>query len=289
MIADDEHGVPRLFILSGYGHNPAMIAWRHSLTAIALAAAAPAAAQVPWNGWPGTPILRDATGCSVRFEDGAISVDLRQDRDGNYALRVSSDGWNQAEGRNYPVWLWGFESLYGALPRANKLVLIKGNATGLRDARGWHGFSLPLTAGELSRFARYQRMYVHDVASGRDLAPPLQAMGRHVTPLSRCVSGLTRADPGSGKPAIIRAAPRGGVGINTWFTNDDYPAAALRAEQEPQRPAPHHLRARHGQRLRGDRIERCAHSGHHCLQSFPAPRPLHRGARRRRQCHAGLG
>lgn len=189
----------------------------------ALAAATPAAAQQEeWGRRNNLVVYRDAAGCtsSGAMADGTV-VEVREQIGGAVTLRVARKGWRFAPGRSYPIRMVG--------AGAAGTVVADANATGFRDSKGRRGFAIPVAASDLTISSGVAAIDIFEGTRLKPFAtipPPSDADFLRY----RCVAALTRTDRGSGKPAATPARPRGKVA--NFVTNDDYPAAALRAGEQ---------------------------------------------------------
>ena len=193
---------------------------RAPLAICVLVAASPASAQeVEWARW-GSPVWivsRDATGCSARpAETGDADTVVREDVSGAVTYRASGRDWPFTDGASYDARLVQSQYYMGD-------VTVAGRALGFRDARGWSGITVTIPAEQLTVFNSGAVSLFEGTGK-----PPLAAFPvisiRH-----RCVVELGRIDHGSGKPVVTRPVLSM---TRPLITNDDYPAAAIRAEQQ---------------------------------------------------------
>lgn len=196
------------------------------LVAGALITATPAAAQ-PAARPPVFSVHHDATSCWVTRDTGnapETSVVLGRDIDGGNWFRASGSGWEIVPDRVYRLRVRGTPG-FGSPPTegSQSADLV---ATGRRDANGWSGLEVrggnPQLAYWMPALALYSDEEPEPFAT---IANPYSGSA---TALRDCAAELYRNDRGSGEPPEIQAVPS----RRTYVTNDDYPAAALRAEEQ---------------------------------------------------------
>ncbi|MDF7774648.1 energy transducer TonB [Sphingomonas sp. AOB5] len=205
-----------------------MTCLRFILAVTCCVAALPAAAQeIEWSryGSPDLPIVyRDATGCLQKYtsslEPGVDTV-IREDVTGLVTMSAYAGKWQFPENASHEVRL--IPSFYSA----SEGLVMPAQARSLRDARGRSGLSVSLPYAQLRDAYRGANIALHLGADEKPLVTfdaPASGSLRH-----RCAVELSRVDPGSGKPVATKAIADMDRPV---VTNDDYPPAALRAEQQ---------------------------------------------------------
>lgn len=195
-----------------------------------LAGASPAAAQGrEWGRKDNMVITRDATGCTVTgVTKEGVAVEIREEADGRLSFRAAHAKWRFAARRSYPIRLIA-KTPTMAIGMSTSTPVAAGAARGFRDARGWRGFELPV---ELPQMAQAHNVTDIEIFDGDRPTPIASVPNFSFTDALRrsCVAGIARTAPSPGKPAVTFAKPRGGMA--SFVTRDDYPAAALRAEEQ---------------------------------------------------------
>ena len=198
---------------------------RLALAAIALVAAAPAAAQTGWWRSDAAEIDRDDTSCTLHVPFSAADrtrVSIRLGLDGTRIATVSGRRWRFEEGKRYRLRFFIGKG-------RTKRTLIEADGTGFRTADGWRGVHMTMTEDQLSQFLM-NLQHVEDITRGRprplgDVTGP-----RWRSSVDRCVAELAARDPGSGLPAVAEPVLLGR--FESLMNLDDYPANAIRAEQQ---------------------------------------------------------
>jgi TonB family protein len=206
------------------------------LAACASLLAAPAAAQAVSAPAPATPALppgfalhREAESCWIGTAPGnetGVAVGAGRSVDGARWVRFSGRDWAFAADRVYRIRMRGVPPPAPA-PAAGPA---EGEVTGegIRDAAGWPGFVVRGVASSPSYTSPAVALYLDDAEA------PFATLDNPNTAawvmLNDCWTELVRNDRGSGEPADTQAAPL--RPFATYITSDDYPARALRAEEQ---------------------------------------------------------
>lgn len=190
-----------------------------------MVAAAPAAAQeVEWWRTSNATLYRDAKGCSaVTIGLDGLRMVMREETDGGLSLRVTGKAWKPRDSA-YALRLNATGS-----PGPG----ITAEARGVRDDTGWNGFELPITTAQLTQLGPYTTIDIYDARYDARQETVLATVANPAiasTLRHRCAVEVSRIDRGSGKPAVTRATIP--PDLPPLVTNDDYPASAIRAEQQ---------------------------------------------------------
>lgn len=192
-----------------------------TLAGCAMLIAVPALAQdAPSFEAPFT-VERGADGCSVSSAPGnptGVAVSVGDTLDGRLRLRASGADWRFEPGKIYRI--RAYASSDSKRPDGPGT-----EARGFRDAAGWGGFSVESDFRALYSAAS---VVLYDGSAAMPFAEIPNPYPGHILALSQCIAALLRADQESGKRGAADPRPRGLLG--NFFTDDDYPAAALRAE-----------------------------------------------------------
>lgn len=188
----------------------------------ALAATTPAAAQQALLPSP-FALHRGTDSCSVGRAPGnrsASAVTIGHGIDGRVWARVSGRGWRFAPEVTYRIRIR--DAVEGPASEA------AAEARGFRDRNGWTGIAFapgsvpgPLFSAQNVALLREGEAQPFAVL----LNPYIESAGW----LRGCIRELARSDLGSRKPAATPPQPRGDP--RRFVTDDDYPPAALRAEE----------------------------------------------------------
>ncbi len=193
----------------------------------ALAIASPAIAQVAPETGESLAIQRDARSCSVttaRDAPQGMAVSVGLDVDGKAWLRASGKGWPFVEGQSYRI---RFRPVFplDAAPTADPEGEPAYDAAGFHDSGGWGGVEIASWPPVLAS----STLALYSGAETKPVAVIVNPVWDRFAELRACLMDLARADAGSGKPAVTRAVLRGSP--QNLVTNDDYPPAALRANE----------------------------------------------------------
>jgi TonB family protein len=199
---------------------------RFPLALCALLLAAPAAAQV--TAQPAFTLHRDAENCWVGNEPvdpSAPAISAGISADGSSWVRASGKDWPFAPDGVYRLLVEPVPSGSPTAPPTVFAIVVEG----YRDAAGRPGFMIrgtrALAPGDWAPTLVFYRK--DDAEPFATLANPLSASR---AALDACMLEFARNDRGSGAPAATAPMPRGNPAY--WVTGDDYPAAALRAEDQ---------------------------------------------------------
>lgn len=188
-----------------------------------LAMAAPAAAQSVPTTLPEPSVQRDAQGCWAGYGPAAasdVNVVAGMDERGDFWLRASGKDWHFTD-------------------RAPQLIRVEAEsasgdartieARGFVDSNDWSGLVIPL-GGERPYFTYRPTLSLYRNGEAKPFAVVFNPHSMASAALRTCLIELARGDQGSGKPAVTQAVPR--QPLSQYLTGDDYPPAALRAEQQ---------------------------------------------------------
>jgi TonB family protein len=187
----------------------------------ALYASAAAAQDAPSFDAPFT-FQQAPEGCSVSSALGnasGIAVAVGDTLEGGLWLRASGADWRFAPGKIYRIRVYAASET--RRPDGPGI-----EARGYRDAAGWSGFSASTAFRALASAPRLVLYAGSDAMPFAEIPNPYP---QYAAELGRCRAERLRADHGSGQPAASNPLPRGL--LSSYVTNDDYPAAAIRAEQ----------------------------------------------------------
>ncbi|MES2444145.1 MAG: TonB family protein [Pseudomonadota bacterium] len=190
------------------------------LSLAACALASPAMAQE-------SAVRRDADGCSVSAPPGTEADAVATaglGLDGRSWIRASGEGWPFEPGGVYRIRAREVSALDGTIAdRPEDEIGL--DARGFGDSSGRSG--IVMTGAPIALYRSRLALYRGDET--QPFATIVNPAAHDVAGLRACLTALAATDRGSGKPAATPARPRGGMG---WLvSNDDYPAAALRAGQ----------------------------------------------------------
>jgi TonB family protein len=161
-------------------------------------------------------------GCSVSSAPGnasGVAVAVGDTLEGGLWLRASGAEWRFVPDKIYRVRVYAASET--RRPDGPGI-----EARGFRDAAGWSGFSASTAFRAL---ATAPRLVLYTGSDAMPFAEIPNPYPQYAAELGRCRAERLRADHGSGQPASSDPLPRGL--LSSYVTNDDYPAAAMRAEQ----------------------------------------------------------
>lgn len=203
-----------------------MKTWAALLLLLA-ATATPAAAQQALSPEAAFTTSRTAEGCIMTAPPppeatAALSIGMTADRQS--LTRVTGISARFDPGTSYRIRLRARMERAPWRPEEQEQTVA---AQGYRGASGEQGLRfdttpLPILHGDLVDLYREGEHQPFATVQS------LWRMNRNA--LNLCMADLIRADRGTGKPAVHPPVPRGP--IDTFLINDDYPPAALRAEEQ---------------------------------------------------------
>jgi len=180
---------------------------------------------------PPMPVERDAQGCwaspgpnPATGVTPAFGMDERMD----YWVRVSGKDWHFADKAPVSIRVRAVDipnPAYGQERTAEMTI----EARGFLDKRGRSGVAFPL-AGPGYNFTVWSVLSLYRQGETTPFAVVDNSYGLAARSIRPCLMELAGDDRGSGKPVVTKVALRNpGTAI---LTDDDYPAAALRAEEQ---------------------------------------------------------
>lgn len=200
---------------------------RATLVLTLAAASTPAAAQQlldPTFPFTTTRTADSCTMASLPTPEAAAVVATTASLDRPGPTQVTGQGWGFVPDARYSIRV---RARMDQTPYRREEQEQTVAALGYRDASGAQGLKfettpLPMLHGDLIDL--YREGEDRPFATVRSLWRGYRGW------MALCLRDLMREDRGTGRPAVHAPAPRGP--IDTYFTNDDYPAAALRAEEQ---------------------------------------------------------
>ncbi|NYT40364.1 energy transducer TonB [Sphingomonas sp. R-74633] len=176
---------------------------------------------------------RNAQGCwlePVSDEPEGTSAAFGIDLSGKYWIRISTPHWPFAHGVTYPIVVRGafqpFDERTAAFQPVSPDKPVQAEGRGFVDSNGRHGIRISNETNLMpASWDPGLALYREGEAAPFLMMP--NGYRDNSSSLRACLMKLARADRGSGKP-VVRPVQHG----TAYISMDDYPAAAIRANEQ---------------------------------------------------------